>query len=164
MSCIELEMARRLNPEMERAFKLWGIIPCVPDRLEGLPTRRYQAPEGWKLVPIPGSSISWYDLVDPQGRPRATLSIKWAFWDRWANMGLYRRFSFAVTYVEGDQEGRRTYAVTDRVTGANVWEGGTCYTFAEWRALSEEEQADNDGAAWLAVNFPEYQDPFAYWE
>lgn len=122
-------------------------------------------PDGWKIVATGHSMHS--DIVDSKGNVRGSLFYKAAFYDRRANAGLCTRY-MAGTVYDCEKAGSHlpkesyVYAVVDRITGI-------VKTFGEpisqdndpgWEA---EDALDDKARAWLAENYPNHENPAAYW-
>ncbi len=114
-------------------------------------------PAGWRKVGTDHSM--WSDLLDEQGRKRAAIFYKAAFYDRSAHMSFTRRFSAYVRGVDQkDYRGLRHAVVTD---GDNViWESELRAAYDDWKMQDElEKQAE----AWLVERYPDWKNPMAYW-
>lgn len=122
-------------------------------------------PSGWSIQPTDHSM--WTKLVDDQGRERASIFYKAAFYDRDAFLRLSCRYSTDMFYVEEPEDqpgtealacrgvvrdGRRIIHVTER-----------CETGAEKKAAFGNEKARAASRAWLFEHFPLANDPTAYW-
>lgn len=118
-------------------------------------------PEGWTKKRTDHSMYT--DLLDPQGRVRGSIGYKAAFYDRWARMTVFSRFTvgyredgFAVcdrgTPVEGDRDGKELFSATY----ARDEKGGVV-------DYKEYDEARQKCAAWLKEHYPNCDDPAAYW-
>lgn len=134
-------------------------------------------PAGWKLVPTDYSM--WSRLVDEQGRTRASVFFKAAFYNRGAHFGFTSRFRVAeepedaynseASYQEREKMNRfgRVYdgkkvvfetaghAPVETISGDRTsWE----------RQSKQERELRAECEAWLIANgYPEYSDPLKYW-
>lgn len=89
-------------------------------------------PEGWKLVPTDHSM--WSKLKDPQGRARASIFYKAAFYDRGAHISPNPRFT-AMSKMVGTDSDTWYPAIVDS-TDAVVWAGNTG-NFESCRGVAE---------------------------
>lgn len=133
-------------------------------------------PTGWQVKPTDHSMHN--DLLDEKGRKRAAIFYKAAFYDHSARLTLCCRFSSSTQPVGGwENYGRRD--------GTQAFEGvvmdGTQVIFttpptriepaysqenrSDWLAYMKEKEArQSDAHAWLDANYPDWQNPTAYWE
>jgi hypothetical protein len=123
---------------------------------------RVQLPAGWR---IQGTSHAMHShLLDEQGRKRAGLFYKAAFYDRKADLTLTRRFSIAshepctsqgVPHPEGPA--RQVVVLKDdqpiHVVGH--------YDRLDWKGESTLRQA---AEAWLSTHWPKWANVNAYWD
>jgi hypothetical protein len=130
--------------------------------VDGDPMFQYVTlPKGWKKVGTDHSM--WSNLVDEQGRKRAGIFYKAAFYDRSAHLSLECRFSARYDYDRMANKGEIVGVVKD---GEKV-----IYT-TEVRSCSGKDRSDyeltdaatKDATDWLSKNFPEWGDPTAYWD
>lgn len=148
-----------LPKEMDRAIgeKLGFIYGADADEIFVTVT----PPAGWSLKATGHSMHS--DLLDDQGRVRASIFYKAAFYDRRANGHWSRRYDVRSDYDEtGDG---RTVHARDNATGESFFsvridreenEDGQAF-------YSRIRVAENDATHWLNTNRPEWRDPGAYW-
>lgn len=110
-------------------------------------------PSGWAKRATDHSMHS--DLLDDRGRVRADIFFKAAFYDRRADL-RFRAFYTVFSNYDTD-------AVT--ITDAN---DKTVKDFgcAAVSAISRDEfyALQDKATAWLTENYPDYRDPFAYWD
>jgi len=134
-------------------------------------------PEGWEKAPTDHSM--WSKLIDEQGRERAAIFYKAAFYDRSAHISLTRRFSTTIEPVCGwEEENYQAYpwhcVVKD--AGEIVWQSEEQLGVEPSYTRSDEEgrkvwldwhdrkrDMHKLGEAWLDENWPEWRDPLAYW-
>lgn len=114
-------------------------------------------PTGWAKKATGHSMHS--DLVDEKGRKRAGIFYKAAFYDRRADMRMEQRYRVE-SWQDGPEPNTRAVAITDCSTpirdfGFVKKEGDY---FKELRTLEAKARAV------LALNFPRYEDPLAYWD
>lgn len=114
-------------------------------------------PAGWKKVPTDHSM--WTDLVDDRGRKRGGLFYKAAFYDRHAHLSLTRRFSTGIDYTDKmSNEEKYICCIFDQ--GVAVHIVGTAGK-QDWTA---QDKLDKDAKEWLRENYPNWEDPTAYWD
>ena len=101
----------------------------------------------------------WSDLLDEQGRKRAAIFYKAAFYDRSAHMTLNRRYSAYQRPVnDGDFSGPRHGIVLDQDTV--IWQTEQQVAYKDWPAMDAVEKQAN---AWLDKRYPDWRNPLAYW-
>ena len=113
-----------------------------------------ELPPGWTKRGTDHSMHS--DLFDEQGRKRAGIFYKAAFYDRRADMSMLRRFSVN-PYRDGSQADYMRCIVTDgdeAVFDAGEWKCG------DYDHCDRLRAACND---WLTEKHPEWQNPLACW-
>jgi hypothetical protein len=110
-------------------------------------------PPGWKKQATEHSMYS--DLFDEKGRKRASIFYKAAFYDRRADLSLSRRYS-----VNGYEKGssKESFRVAAKDCATVIHEFGETADYNERRKLEEQ------GWAWLAERFPEWESPLSYWD
>jgi hypothetical protein len=113
-----------------------------------------ELPPGWKKSGTGHSMHS--DLIDAQGRNRAGIFYKAAFYDRRADMTMCCRFRIE-DYRKGPQEGHFNSVVTDGET--------VLFDAGEWKEddYAQVEVMRDVCVQWLNSNHPEWQNPLAYW-
>ena len=113
-----------------------------------------ELPAGWTKVATDHSMHS--DVLDEQGRCRASIFYKAAFYDRSAHMRMSRRFR-----VESCREGRseNTYNVAVTDCGKVIKDFGDVgqMEFAARDAL------ERDANSWLTEQYPDWNSPLTYW-
>lgn len=113
-----------------------------------------ELPPGWTKSGTEHAMHS--DLRDEQGRKRAGIFYKAAFYDRRADMSMNRRFQVDA-YRDGSSKSMRRVDVTD--CDQVIREFGEVAQ-GDWDALHAlEEQAK----AWLTEQHPEWKSPLACW-
>jgi len=136
-----------------------------------------QFPEGWRKEATDHNM--WSKLVDPQGRERAMMFYKAAFYDRSAFMGsLKPRYQVSKEYGAYPEKDNydshyNHFRVVDNNTGETIFhtEDYENYKKAKsegrehnWRDEDALEKAANGVATnWLAKTYPDYESPLAYW-
>lgn len=131
-----------------------------------------ELPEGWSKIST--DHAMWSKLVDDRGRERASIFYKAAFYDRDAHINITRRFSARWEPVggysgESYQKPDAWYGVV-KDCGKIVWQTDETVDaepeereqYLVWGDSRQElaEQARN----WLDENYPDWQDPLAYWD
>lgn len=121
-------------------------------------------PEGWTKQAT-GHSM-WSDLLDDKGRKRAGIFYKAAFYDRNAHLSLDRRFGYSLC-VYCDAEGNDAdYAVATH-RKAVIVDGDTVIKvigLCEMRDYDAEDKLEAEARDRLQENYPDWQNPMAYWD
>jgi hypothetical protein len=110
-------------------------------------------PPGWKLKPTDHSM--WSDLLDDKGRIRAGVFYKAAFYDRKAHMNFNCRYR-----VDNDYQDPETIKVVDTATNEVLHVAGQCARSEHKISMVLQEAA----AEWMYENYPDCDNPFAYWD
>ena len=134
--------------------------------------RDVKLPLGWKKVAT-GHDM-WSDLVDGNGRKRASIFYKAAFYDRSAHIHLNTRFRVLRNHFEGGADRRIQFNALDGDAvmywtevydpgpepdrGAHGWRGWDDAV----RVIEEEEHAKC--LAWLEKRYPKWHEPGQYWD
>jgi len=120
-------------------------------------------PEGWKKVPTDHSM--WTDIVDANGRKRASIFYKAAFYDRSAHCHLERRFHVSEDYDI------KPHPVLIRDACGQVEKKIEGLPDPDWNNREEalkrsdrKEAARKELAEWLKANYPDCESPLAYWD
>lgn len=108
-------------------------------------------PAGWKIKPTDHSMRN--NLCDEKGRKRASIFYKAAFYDRHAHMRPDTRYR-----IEGDYQGQHPNSKTRYIAK----DGDTILFTGEFGGDDRYEKSD--AGQWLTSKFPDWQNPFAYWE
>jgi hypothetical protein len=122
-------------------------------------------PVGWHKKPTEHSM--WSDLIDEQGRVRARIFYKAAFYDRSAHFNLTARYSYGIhPVVENDWDGPRYGAVTDQ--GNVIWHTDrqlvrNINTKTDKLYYDIYDELEKAARVWLEEHYPDYRNPFAYW-
>lgn len=144
----------------KEALESAGVI--FHDVVEGDSLFQYVTiPEGWEKKATDHSMHS--DLVDGNGRVRAYIFYKAAFYDRNAHMSLTCRYGVNLDYDRLDSE---------KVAVVNVMDGDQVIHTTDPIALPEDnsehyatkEQAQKLAISWLDKNYNEWRNPTCYWE
>lgn len=131
----------------------WGltIVGEVDDLFNNV-----ELPPGWQIVA--SSHSMWTALNDAQGRQRALIFYKAAFYDRGAHIVLESRYICRTDY---DSEAPlRLTEVVDNATKQTIHILGT--STEEQR--EERNQQEEAARKWLDEHYPNHLDPLAYWE
>jgi hypothetical protein len=120
-------------------------------------------PPGWELRPTDHSMHS--NLHDEQGRVRASMFYKAAFYDRDASISLCRRFSVNQYDIQdGDSDNLIRVSVYDadamRREPIHVIEH-ECADAKE--RYSKRDELGNEAKEWLSEAYPDWENPLAYW-
>ena len=115
-------------------------------------------PAGWRKVAT--SHSMWSDLLDDQGRKRAAIFYKAAFYDRSAHMSVCRAINVTRRYSDDDQVSMavvrgdvvlfETESIDRSVMGKDYFD-----------LINTHEQA---ATAWADTHYPNWRDVGAYWE
>jgi hypothetical protein len=145
------------------AWAKMGVIYGKPDPSDPVFSGA-QLPAGWKLKPTEHSM--WNHLLDDQGRVRAKMFYKAAFYDRSAHIHPETRYHVVrENKVKDDYDSDQRYVALDSANGMVLFateylEYDKTYS-PEW---SQKEQALRKQAeTWLKENRPDWQDASAYW-
>lgn len=111
-------------------------------------------PEGWKIVPNKEDPRGSY-LVDPQGRQRAVIFYKAAFYDMYCSIYLTRRYDFHLQYNAKTRTVTHTTAI-ERVAGGKE---KVLHTVPYVSGAS-----DKTITQWLDEHYPNWSDPKTYWD
>lgn len=115
-------------------------------------------PQGWRKEGTDHSM--WSDLLDEQGRKRASIFYKAAFYDRSAHMSFTRRFYAGHRgTVSGDYNSPKQGVVTDR--GETIWTSERTAARDDWTL---HDNLDKEAEDWLAERYPDWKNPMAYWD
>lgn len=119
-----------------------------------------QMPPGWYLQGG-GEESLWSYLLDDRGRERATIYYQPNFSDRSAILYLSRRYSVFSHYLDptdttvriiSARDGRRIFHEFGRVVADHAG------------YFKEVTRIEECGKLWMDTHFPQWQDPFAYWD
>lgn len=130
-----------------------------------------ELPEGWKIQATDHSM--WSELVDDQGRKRAGIFYKAAFYDRSSHIRPDRRYQAHVESVNDNEyglEADRMVVIKDGGHEIHRFgpfvskpepEGATYAQRKEWCAYDMAEEAAKE---YMKEHYPDYEDPAAYWD
>jgi hypothetical protein len=120
-----------------------------------------ELPPGWKKVATDHSM--WTKLVDDKGRERAAIFYKAAFYDRKAYMGLTSRYGINRDYEREKNENVAVAHVTDRDQVIHTTEPLSLPADRDER-YKISDKALKAAGEWLKKNFPDWENPGAYWD
>jgi len=123
-----------------------------------------QLPDGWKKIPTDHSM--WSKLVDEQGRERARIFYKAAFYDRKAYISLSRRFSYRVRPVSDNNANFDTVSRVGIVMDCEeeIWHTDAIEPSDELKSYRVRDILYAACQEWLEERRPEYENPLAYWD
>ena len=150
------------------AWAKMGVIFGAP--VQGDPIfRAVTLPAGWKKEGTDHAMCS--KLLDDNGRKRADIFYKAAFYDRSAHISPSRRFSVRQVYGKTyDANAPLQFEVTDRdrrvfATEEVVSPGGRYGSPEDVKRQDDEKRLSAECAAWLVSNgFPSWEDASAHWD
>jgi hypothetical protein len=118
---------------------------------------KVELPTGWTKKPTEHSM--WSDLCDEQGRVRARIFYKAAFYDRSAALTLVQCYTYgAQPVIKDDWNGPRWGVVCDQ--DVIIWHTNNQFERADYDAY---DTAEKTARLWLESNYPAYKNPLAYW-
>ena len=125
-------------------------------------------PPGWKKQAT--SHSMWSHLTDELGRERASIFYKAAFYDRDAFININRRFTYKTQPVggydsDGYRKGRETHPFECVVTDCDtvIWTSEPVSPSAQLEWFRIDDVLRPMGKAWLDKNYPDWENPIAYW-
>jgi hypothetical protein len=115
-------------------------------------------PKGWHIKPTEHSM--WSNLIDDRGRKRASIFYKAAFYDVSAHINFECRYDINgyATREDGGVK-LRGCQVVDKSTEKVLWSSD----FVGERDFKAQDKNSAEARKWLNENFPQHDDPFAYW-
>jgi len=117
-------------------------------------------PKGWDLRPTEHSM--WSDLRDEEGRIRAKMFYKAAFYDRDATISLCARFT--INQYDSDRDNLVRISVYDgdalKQEPIHVIETECDDPKTRWKVRDKLTQQAKD---WLNETYPDWANPLAYW-
>ena len=128
-------------------------------------------PDGWKKIPSDHSM--WSNLVDDQGRTRAHIFYKAAFYDRNAHISIVRRFTYSVVptcgYDNPNYRAERWHCIVLDAS-QTIWTSDSIEPQPDFEDrdatslwYSKQDTLKKLGKAWLDEKYPDWQNPLAYW-
>ena len=141
------------KPILERwGVKFLGAVPSDPI------FQYVELPPGWRKVAT--DHAMWSRLLDAEGRERASIFYKAAFYDRNAHLTLARRYNHAPDYKRRDAEKVAVSVVTDAGRPVYTTEPIPCDDARPWEASTAAEAL---AEKWLDEHYPQWRDHGAYW-
>ena len=141
-----------------------GII--LGEQVDGDPIFQHATlPSGWEKRGTDHSM--WSKLYDEQGRERARIFYKAAFYDRSAHISFNTRYFVEREWIEDNSEYRRlpaTWLVTDRATGEVLHKVIAKASDNEREKYQQDDKASDKASAWLAEHYPDHENEAAYWD
>lgn len=118
-----------------------------------------ELPTGWSKRPTDHSM--WSELVDEEGRVRAMIFYKAAFYDRDAFIRLCRRFN-----VKPDWENNRTMkrSVVFATDCDNTVFATDPIPYGDRQSYEVDDEQVKVAESWLTENYPEWNSAAAYWD
>ena len=122
-------------------------------------------PAGWKKVPT--SHSMWSKLVDEQGRERAAIFYKAAFYDRSAHITLVHRFSYTIQPLCGHDADYdwntepRVGIVTD--CDKEIWRTDAIAPSEELKGFMIRDILSGACKEWLDERYPDWMNTLSYW-
>ena len=123
-------------------------------------------PAGWKKESTDHNM--WSKLIDDKGRERAMIFYKAAFYDRSAHLDISRRFHCRTQPVGGYTDNYKydtdpaECVVVDCDTV--IWTSNPLTPTKELPRYRVSEMLEELGIQWLNENYPNWEDPMAYWD
>jgi hypothetical protein len=129
-------------------------------------------PEGWQKEATDHSM--WSYLLDDKGRRRASIFFKAAFYDRSAFISLDSRYGYGAVPANGWENQYRSEWIcvvtdcdkviwtADKRLGSEPDYGDSKAAWKEW--YNSKCELGKLGRNWLDDNFPDWQNPLAYWD
>jgi len=160
---LPLELGQRRNTSIEDVRKPWEGLGFQFGKIVDEIFVEAKFPTGWKKRPTDHSMGS--EIVDDKGRVRGIIFYKAAFYDRRAHAYLTPRFSVTNDYAEPLQ----TFSVKDecgevdfKVSGLECPDWGGDRTEAG-RRQEKQDEARRACFDYLRSNYPDFENPCAYW-
>ena len=141
-----------------------GDFNAAPDLFRGA-----ILPDGWKKEGTDHSM--WSKLVDANGNERAAIFYKAAFYDRKAHIRASKRYHYTPDYDAPDTVTR--WVVLDKLSEDPIHsvqfdvpdrETLCSEHYEKIRVIEKMHGLGGGCKAWLEEQFPDYQNPAAYWE
>lgn len=114
-------------------------------------------PDGWRKEAT--DHPMWSDLIDCNGRIRANIFYKAAFYDRDSFVNFTKRYTLNTHSCNEVKDGDTvfTFRVIDNSTGQILFE-------SEKHTWKESAQYEQQGRDFLLKNYPDSEDINAYWD
>lgn len=160
----------KVDAESRTALEAAGVV--FGEAVPGDPLFQYATlPTGWKKQATEHSM--WSVLLDAQGRKRATVGYKAAFYDRWAQLDATRRYRAGLDYSEAAYANQKQGIYVGIVEDGDLAVGGrVIFSITESDAPDADryapggarERAEKAAQAWLDEHYPDWQSLTAYWD
>lgn len=122
-----------------------------------------ELPKGWRKQPT--DHAMWSNLLDDKGRTRATIFYKAAFYDRDAHINVERRFSTSYKSDSTEFGKGPFYGIAEDADGEVIFRTATIAVDETLGNDSEvRDRVRGEARRWLERNFPDYENPLAYWD
>ncbi len=119
-------------------------------------------PAGWIITPT--DHAMWSDLRDAQGRKRASIFYKAAFYDRDAYMRGEYRFGVSQDY-ESPESGRATHYVYDATLAPDIHDkAARLFVGGDSAGYADTDIPQAACGHWLDEHYPNWKDVAAYWD
>jgi hypothetical protein len=126
-------------------------------------------PDGWRKEATNHSM--WSKLIDDQGRERASIFYKAAFYDRDAFLNITQRYSCHVEPINGWDADTEYWHCTVTDCGNAIWISEQIGPEPDSKAprdvcvkwYDKKDELAKVGHAWLDDHYPDWKNPLAYW-
>jgi hypothetical protein len=123
-------------------------------------------PLGWQIRPT-GERSMWSDLLDGNGRRRATIFYKRGLYDRRAHMRANTRYTLCSVWVPADKvchyqvrDGDKVLYSTEHMSRPDL--GAEQAPLLD--PVGESRRRHKNALDWIEDNFPLWHDVQAYWD
>ena len=152
----ECELPRSMKPDQESFEKLGFEFEDIDGDVVMC---KAKLPEGWTMK-IEDSPYHT-SIFDEKGRKRVTFFYKGVFYDRNGHMVLHRRYIVkTLSFIKGNFEDAVRIVVYDRSDNSFVKISPSFPN--SW--CDEYYRAHDDMYEWMKKEYPECEDPLAYWD
>ena len=136
-----------------------GVVfgECVPS--DDIWTQ-VELPAGWKISPT--DHAMWSKLTDNEGRHRAAIFYKAAFYDRGCHIDVVPRYRSSARRPE-DYDSPGPYVPQIEDAGAVIWEGSPLHKNPGESTSEVAGRAELHANVELKVRFPNHRELAAYW-
>lgn len=115
---------------------------------------KVKLPDGWSMKATSHSMHN--DLIDDAGMKRANVFYKAAFYDRRADISFNSRLRISIEYSGG----MRRVQVVDMANNGVAIHASEIHREDDYKTGDLEREKEEQ---WLNYNFPDHENPFAYW-
>lgn len=116
-----------------------------------------ELPAGWRKRPT-GHSM-WSELVDHNGKSRASIFYKAAFYDRDAFVRLDQRFSVVLDYEQHDRHSVAFAKDEEKVIYAT-----DPVAYGERKSFDVDREQLQAAERWISERYPDWKNVAAYWD